>query len=270
MHIARQRRRNRKVRVLSGRYIHIPLIALTGAPREHCRAAFAVRMRKQDAPAKIAHSVCDAQCFSRQCRPPLGRLLARLAYPAMCAGFLPTLVLLASTHQRAAGMPVAYVVPRRIRRSRTPEKRAKMPINAPSRFIKSVSTALLIFVSFGCATAPDPSDTESYAEFRAINDPLEPLNRGVFEFNRALDAMFLRPFVDFYRLLLPPPVQEGVHNVLANLRSPVILVNDLLQGEWQRAGTTAQRLVVNTTMGVGGIGDPASDFGLPAHSEDFG
>ena len=145
-----------------------------------------------------------------------------------------------------------------------------MPINAPSRFIKSVSTALLIFVSFGCATAPDPSDTESYAEFRAINDPLEPLNRGVFEFNRALDAMFLRPFADFYRLLLPPPFQEGVHNVLANLRSPVILVNDLLQGEWQRAGTTAQRLVVNTTMGVGGIGDPASDFGLPAHSEDFG
>ena len=56
-----------------------------------------------------------------------------------------------------------------------------MPINAPSRFIKSVSTALLIFVGFGCATAPDPSDAESYADFQAINDPIEPLNRGALD-----------------------------------------------------------------------------------------
>ena len=145
-----------------------------------------------------------------------------------------------------------------------------MPTNAPSRLFRHVVAALSIAVSSGCATPPDHSDTKSYAEFRAINDPLEPLNRTVFEFNRALDAMFLRPFADFYRLLLPPPLQNGVHNFLANLRSPVILVNDLLQGEWERAGTTTQRFIINTTAGVGGLGDPASDFGLPAHNEDFG
>ena len=61
-----------------------------------------------------------------------------------------------------------------------------------------------------------------------------------------------------------------MHNFLANLRSPVILVNDLLQGEWERAGTTTRRFIVNTTVGVGGLGDPASDFGFPAHNEDFG
>jgi phospholipid-binding lipoprotein MlaA len=145
-----------------------------------------------------------------------------------------------------------------------------MPIDAPTRLIRHLAMALSIAISSGCATAPDPSDTEAYAEFRAINDPLEPLNRGVFGFNRALDAMFLRPFADYYRLLLPPPVQKGVHNFLANLRFPVILVNDLLQGEWERAGTTTSRFIVNATVGVGGLGDPASGFGLPAHSEDFG
>ena len=145
-----------------------------------------------------------------------------------------------------------------------------MPIHAPSRLIRHFAVALSIAISSGCATAPDASDTESYSEFKAINDPLEPLNRTVFEFNRALDAMFLRPFADYYRLLLPPPLQEGVHNFLANLRSPVILVNDMLQGEWERAGTTAKRFIVNTTIGVGGLGDPASNFGLPAHSEDLG
>jgi phospholipid-binding lipoprotein MlaA len=149
------------------------------------------------------------------------------------------------------------------------EKRAKMPMNAP-RLIRHLAIALSIAASFGCATPPDPSDRESYAEFKAINDPLEPLNRTVFEFNQALDAMFLRPLADFYRLLLPPRFREGMHNILTNLRSPVVLANDLLQGEWGRAGATTGRFLVNTTMGVGGIADPASDFGLTYHNEDFG
>ena len=82
----------------------------------------------------------------------------------------------------------------------------------------------------------------------------------MFEFNRALDAMFLRPFADYYRLLLPPPVQNGC-TTSWQICAPVILVNDLLQGEWERAGTTTRRFIVNTTVGVGGLGDPASDFG---------
>lgn len=138
------------------------------------------------------------------------------------------------------------------------------------RLARVPAAAVLITAVMGCASAPDPSDTEAYAEFRAINDPLEPLNRTVFGFNQALDAMFVRPLADFYRLILPPPLREGIHNVLANLRSPVVLANDLLQGEFDRAGTTTGRFVINSTLGVGGLADWATDFGLPRHSEDFG
>jgi phospholipid-binding lipoprotein MlaA len=130
--------------------------------------------------------------------------------------------------------------------------------------------ALSIAAVAACATAPASSDKEAYAEYKALNDPLEPLNRVVFDFNQALDAMIFRPWADFYRLLLPPPFREGVHNMLTNLRSPVILANDLLQGEWNRAGITTGRFLINSTVGVGGIGDPASSFGLSYHNEDFG
>jgi phospholipid-binding lipoprotein MlaA len=122
----------------------------------------------------------------------------------------------------------------------------------------------------GCATAPPQSDAEAYAEFRAINDPLEPLNRGVFEFNRGVDGLLLKPLAEFYRLLLPPPVQTGIHNVLKNLRAPVTFANDLLQFEFDRAATTAGRFAINSTLGLGGFIDWAEGWGLPYHDEDFG
>lgn len=137
--------------------------------------------------------------------------------------------------------------------------------------LRCVVAAGLAAALLGCATPPDrAADPEGYAEYEAINDPLEPMNRVIFEFNQGVDAMFLRPLADFYRLLLPPPLREGVHNFVTNLRSPIILINDLLQGEFERAGTTTGRFLVNTTLGVGGIGDPATDLGLPYHNEDFG
>jgi len=144
-----------------------------------------------------------------------------------------------------------------------------MPTNL-HRLACLIAAAVLAATISGCATPPDRSDPEAYAEYQAINDPLEPLNRTVFGFNQAIDAMFLRPLADFYRLLLPPPLREGVHNILSNLRSPVVLANDLLQGEFERAGTTTGRFLINSTLGVGGLADWASDFGLPHHNEDFG
>jgi len=133
-----------------------------------------------------------------------------------------------------------------------------------------IRAVLLVGLLAGCATPPDRSDPEAYAEFEAINDPLEPLNRTIFGFNQALDAMFLRPWADFYRILLPPPVREGIHNFLTNLRSPIVLANDLMQAEFERAGTTTGRFVINSTIGIGGLADWATDFGLPYHNEDFG
>lgn len=129
---------------------------------------------------------------------------------------------------------------------------------------------LLATLSAGCATAPDPTDREAYREYEELNDPLEPFNRAMFFVNRALDTWFLQPFSEFYRGLVPPPIQRGVTNFLRNLRSPVILANNLLQGEPEEAGNTLTRMLVNTTLGVGGLDDPAKDFGYPFHDEDFG
>ncbi len=128
----------------------------------------------------------------------------------------------------------------------------------------------LAFSATGCATPPPQSDPEAYAEFRELNDPIEPFNRVIFQVNRGLDALFLKPLAEFYLLLLPPPVQTGIHNFVTNLRTPVIFFNDLLQLEGARALNTAGRFAVNTTVGVGGLVDWASDWGMPYHDEDFG
>jgi phospholipid-binding lipoprotein MlaA len=134
-----------------------------------------------------------------------------------------------------------------------------------------VVLALAAALALGaCATRPDPTDPEAVAEFEANNDPIEPLNRAMYLVNDGLDTLVLRPAAEAYRIFLPPEVRTAIRNVLANLRSPVILVNDVLQGETQRAGTTAGRFLLNTTLGIGGLFDVAKDFGLLGHTEDFG
>jgi phospholipid-binding lipoprotein MlaA len=103
------------------------------------------------------------------------------------------------------------------------------------------------------------------------NDPIEPANRAVFEFNRGLDTAVLEPIARGYRRVTPQPVRNGVENFLANLRTPVVLVNDLLQGEFKRAELTFGRFMLNTILGFGGIIDIGSRVGMPdRHSEDFG
>lgn len=121
-----------------------------------------------------------------------------------------------------------------------------------------------------CATRPPASEPEARAEFDANNDPLEPLNRALFFVNDGLDTLVLRPAAEMYRLFLPPIIRASVSNALANLRSPVIVANDLLQGETERARITVERFAINTTLGIGGIMDPATGLGRPRHSEDFG
>lgn len=103
------------------------------------------------------------------------------------------------------------------------------------------------------------------------NDPLEPMNRFFFGVNEFLTALILRPLAEFYAGLMPPPVREAIGNALDNMESPVVLVNDILQGEGKRALETAGRLAINTTVGVGGLYDAADKlFGIEGHDEDFG
>ena len=107
------------------------------------------------------------------------------------------------------------------------------------------------------------------AEYQAVNDPAEPTNRAVFEFNDFLDRNLLKPVARVYRTL-PADLRDGIHNILNNLRAPVVFLNDVLQGELVRAGETAMRFVINSTVGIAGLGDPATDMGFEHHNEDFG
>lgn len=101
-------------------------------------------------------------------------------------------------------------------------------------------------------------------------DPWEGLNRNLFAIHQEVDQAVLEPIARGYRAVTPRPLRQGVLNFLRNLRGPVIFANDVLQGELARAGTTAARFGLNTTVGVAGLFDPATAVGLERHDEDFG
>ncbi|HVW63549.1 MAG TPA: VacJ family lipoprotein [Nitrosospira sp.] len=101
-------------------------------------------------------------------------------------------------------------------------------------------------------------------------DPWEPMNRAVFGFNESLDDYLLRPVAKGYRWIMPDPLENAVGNVFSNLNDIPITLNNLLQLKFNNALTSSMRVVVNTSFGLGGIIDLASDIGLEKHDEDFG
>ncbi|HWX32631.1 MAG TPA: VacJ family lipoprotein [Steroidobacteraceae bacterium] len=114
----------------------------------------------------------------------------------------------------------------------------------------------------GCATLPsgkpDPSDR------------FERVNRSVYSFNRAIDHAVLRPVARSYVKITPGPVRRSISNFLANIDYPVTIVNDILQGKIRDGLSDVGRFGVNTVVGIGGLFDPASHWGLEKHDEDFG
>jgi phospholipid-binding lipoprotein MlaA len=136
----------------------------------------------------------------------------------------------------------------------------------------SILAAALVLATTigGCAKAPPASDTAAVADFKETNDPLEPTNRVFYAINNGLDTVLLRPLAIGYRYVVPQVVREHTHNVLTNLGTPVALFDDMLQAKPRRAGDSLMRLVVNTTIGVGGIFDVATGWGWPAHDSDAG
>ena len=131
-----------------------------------------------------------------------------------------------------------------------------------------VVAAIAAMLVGGCTTRPtDPDDLAYYLE---TGDPLEPMNRAIFQFNEVADKVVLRPAAVGYRTVVPKGVRIGIRNFLNHLRSPITIMNALLQGEGERARDTFGRFLTNTILGLGGLIDVASDAGIPQHYEDFG
>ena len=118
------------------------------------------------------------------------------------------------------------------------------------------------FLLTACAT----KDPEAIAQ----NDPWEPTNRAIFDFDIQVDHAVARPVAKFYRSAVPEPAREGIHNALTNLNSPVVFTNDVLQGDGEKATDTFGRFMINSTIGVGGFIDVAAKMGIPGHDNDFG
>jgi phospholipid-binding lipoprotein MlaA len=120
------------------------------------------------------------------------------------------------------------------------------------------------------ACATPPADPGERAEFDKTNDPFEPLNREIFDFNFFLDRTLLRPVAVGYRTVLPEFSRTAIRNFLKNLGEPVIFANNMMQGQFKRADATAGRFFMNSVFGLGGVMDVASKHGLPRESGDFG
>jgi phospholipid-binding lipoprotein MlaA len=122
------------------------------------------------------------------------------------------------------------------------------------------------------AEAVEPAADVDWGEGESIIwDPLEPVNRAIFQFNETLDAWFMEPLATGWDFVLPIRVQLCVANVFTHLKLPVRFANDVLQLKPLKAFDDTGRFVVNTLVGLGGLFDPASHLaGIPKHDEDFG
>lgn len=107
-------------------------------------------------------------------------------------------------------------------------------------------------------------------ETRNPKDPFEGFNRTVFSFNEGVDTVLFKPLARGYDAVMPQVAQDCVGNVFANLRVPFSAINNVLQGKFKAACDDVARFVVNTTVGLGGCFDVATQLEIPNHREDFG
>jgi phospholipid-binding lipoprotein MlaA len=121
-----------------------------------------------------------------------------------------------------------------------------------------IAALVMIAGLAGCATNNNP------------NDPLEGVNRAVFNFNETVDRAALKPVAQAYETVLPSFVQTGIGNFFGNLGDMWTFVNQVLQGNGANAGSDFMRVAVNSTFGLGGLIDVGSQARLPKHKADFG
>jgi phospholipid-binding lipoprotein MlaA len=129
----------------------------------------------------------------------------------------------------------------------------------PRRFAALLACAALV----GCSSMSEKRDREE-------NDPLEPMNRVVFNANDAIDTIVIKPIAEGYRAVLPQFVRDAIRAFIDNLQEPRIFVNNLLQLRISDAAITVARFSINSTFGLAGMLDLASGSGLPRQTGDFG
>lgn len=137
-----------------------------------------------------------------------------------------------------------------------------------SRTATLLLAAALTLSLAACATPP--TDPAERAEFDKTNDPLEPFNRDVLDFNLWVNRNALTPVAREYVDLVPEGGRNAIRHFLDNLGEPIVFANNVLQGEFKRASDTAVRFVMNTTFGIGGTFDFATKAGLEKQTGDFG
>ncbi|GAB4202966.1 MAG: hypothetical protein Fur0019_01480 [Tibeticola sp.] len=128
------------------------------------------------------------------------------------------------------------------------------------RGLRALAVLSSAFAQGGCATGPTANPA----------DPLEPLNRGIFQFNETVDATVVKPVAVAYNEVTPRPIRTGVSNFFANLGDGWSFVNNLLQAKPAAAMDSFFRFNINTLWGLFGLIDIASEMGIERHPEDFG
>lgn len=136
--------------------------------------------------------------------------------------------------------------------------------------IKNLRYLLLIWCLLLCACATPPSNPEALKQFEENNDPLEPYNRAITDFNFKVNRYVYRPFDKAYRFTVPKPARDCVSNASSNISQPYYFVNAILQGEFEESAQIFGRFFTNTTLGVFGLFDVASKLGIEAPTKDFG
>lgn len=160
-------------------------------------------------------------------------------------------------------------------------KRSKTPVVAAAVFLLIATVGVHIDlnspasnpwggVAFGANQGngePDPFARKTHP----VPDPLEKLNRAVFDLNDKLYFVFWKPLATIYSAYVPCGVRSGIKNIFENIKMPVRFLNNLLQCKPDRAGNELKRFVINTTLGIGGFFDAAHIlFKMNAYDEDFG
>jgi phospholipid-binding lipoprotein MlaA len=152
---------------------------------------------------------------------------------------------------------------------------------AMSRIRQATVWVLLSLLSCA-ATATEPSAAATAVELTpapaaatppakpTVPDPFEKYNRKVYAFNAALDKAVVKPLANVYVAVIPRPIRIGVGNLVGHLAYPNTILNNLLQGKLADGGRDVLRFTLNSVVGMGGLLDPATEFGLLKNDEDFG